>query len=250
MQIDIITIFPSMFKAVLEASVLRIAQEKGLLKLKIHDLRNFTHNKHRQVDDVPYGGGPGMVMKPEPFFEAVESILGSRPEKIKDKARIILLTPQGEKLSQAKADKLAKEQGLVILCGHYEGVDERVREYLVTDEISIGDYVLTGGELPAMVLIETITRLIPGVLGNELSSKRDSFSQGLLEHPHYTRPAVYRGWSVPKVLLSGNHQTIKKWRHKETLIRTQKRRPDLIAKANLTSEDKELLGQLGGEDKA
>lgn len=238
-----------MFKAVLEASVLSIAQKKGLLEIKIHDLRNWTHNKHRQVDDVPYGGGPGMVMKPEPFFEAVESVLGSKIEKVRSKTSIVLLTPQGEKFNQAKAGELAKQQRLLILCGHYEGVDERVREYLATDEISIGDYILTGGEVPAMVLMEATARLIPGVLGNELSPKEESFSEGLLDHPHYTRPPAYRGWSVPKVLLSGDHQAIKEWRRKEALTRTQKRRPDLITEANLTSEDRILLRRLGGEDK-
>ena len=223
MKIDIVTIFPKMFAPVLNESIIKRAQNKGKLKIVIHDLRDYTRDKHRKVDDRPFGGGPGMVFRPEPVFEAVKSIK-------KQKAKIILLTPQGKRLDQRLAKKLSKYKHLILICGHYEGVDERVRKRLVTDEVSIGDYVLTCGELPAMVLVDSVARLLPGALGKDESTHFESFSQGLLEYPQYTRPAVYRKMRVPKVLLSGNHKLIEKWRKNKALETTKKNRPDLLRK--------------------
>lgn len=220
-----------MFDAVLGESILKRAKEKGAVDIIVHDLRNFTSDKHRKVDDRPFGGGPGMVLKPEPIFEAVASIKENMRDK-SIKTRIILLTPQGNKYNQNTAKRLAKFKHLILICGHYEGIDERVREDLVSDEISIGDYVLTCGELPAMVLIDSIVRLLPGVLGNEESMNDESFARGLLEYPQYTRPAEYRGMRVPEVLLSGDHEDINKWRRKQAAKRTAKRRPDLLTKTN------------------
>jgi len=237
MQIDIFTIFPQIFQSPLEQGMLRIAQERGLVKIFIHNLRDFTKDRHKQVDDEPYGGGAGMVMKPEPFFEGVESLAGER-------GPIILLTPQGRILTQKIIKELAQEKRLILLCGRYEGVDERVREYLATDEISIGDYVLSGGEIPALVLVEGVSRLILGVLGEEYSLVEETFSQGLLEYPQYTRPGVYRGFSVPEILLSGDHQKIARWRRERSLERTFRRRPDLLKEAQLTEEDKKFLKKL------
>lgn len=245
MRIDVFTIFPDMFKSPLAEGMLRIAQEKNLVQVTMYDLRDFTDNRHRQVDDEPYGGGVGMVMKPEPFFEGVSSLAPNQNLKaLKKTARIILFTPQGKTLNQSIAKSLAEENHLILLCGRYEGVDERVREYLATDEISIGDYILSGGELPAMVLIEAVSRLVLGVLGDEYSIVEETFANGLLEYPQYTRPATYRGWSVPEVLSSGNHQEIARWRRQRALERTFQQRPNLLKEAKLSAEDREFLKKL------
>ena len=241
MKIDIITIFPDMVRAGLGYSIVKRAQEAGHVTATVHDLRDHTENKHRATDDSPYGGGAGMVMLPGPLFNAVES-LSPAPE-----ARVILLTPQGVTFTQAKARELSEASHLVMLCGHYEGFDERVRQHLATDEISIGDYVLTGGELPALVVADAVTRLLPGVLGNAESAHADTFTDDLLEHPHYTRPVEFRGWRVPDVLLSGHHAEIAKWRRKEQFRRTQARRPDLWAKFVPSKSDQKLLTQLSEE---
>ncbi len=232
MKIDIITIFPKMFAPVLNESILKRAQNKRKLKIAIHDLRDYTRDKHRKVDERPFGGGPGMVFRPEPIFEAVESIKKNSKFEIRN-SKIILLTPQGKSLDQRLAKKLSKCKHLILICGHYEGVDERVRKKLVTDEVSIGDYVLTCGELPAMVLVDALVRLLPGVLGKDESTHFESFSQGLLEYPQYTRPAVYRKMRVPKVLLSGNHKLIEKWRKNKALETTKKNRPDLLERSKI-----------------
>ena len=228
MRIDIISIFPKMFAPVLNESIIKRAQAKRLVKINIHDLRNYTRDKHRKVDDRPFGGGPGMVFRPEPIFRAVESIKSSRSTFKARSLKVILLTPQGKRLDQRLAKRLSRYKHLILICGHYEGIDERVRQKLVTDEISIGDYVLTCGELPAMVLVDSVVRLIPKVLGKDESTHFESFSQGLLEYPQYTRPAVYRGMRVAKILLSGNHRLIAKWRREMTLKVTKKKRPDLL----------------------
>ena len=228
MHIDILTLFPQMFDSPFSTGIFKRAIERKLVSVNIHNIRDYTHDKHHTVDDYPYGGGAGMVLKPEPIFEAVESI---KPES--EEVPIILLTPQGRLFSQQIALELSKHGRLILVCGRYEGVDERVRSYLVNDEISIGDYVLSGGELAAMVVIEAVVRLLPGVLGSEVSPLDDSHVAGLLEYPQYTRPAVYRGWSVPEVLLSGNHAQISKWRHEQAILRTLERRPELLDKANL-----------------
>jgi len=231
MKIDILTLFPGMFDALVSHSMVKRAIDKKLVSIKIHDLRDFTHDRHRTCDDRPYGGGPGMLMKPEPIFEAVTKILGRKNgsgKKISEKTRVIYMTPQGDCFDQAKAKKLATVSRLVFICGHYEGVDQRVIDELVTDEISIGDYILTGGELPAMVVVDSVVRLLKGVLGSEESKEFETFSQNLLEYPQYTRPAIYHGLKVPKVLLSGDHKAIGIWRQKEAVKRTLKKRPDLI----------------------
>ena len=225
MQIDIITIFPKMFAPVLNESIIKRAQAKGLVKINVHDLRDYSQDKHRKVDDRPFGGGPGMVFRPEPIFAAVESI--KRKAKLK-KPKVILLTPQGKRLEQKLAKRLSRSKHLILICGHYEGVDERVRQKLVTDEISIGDYVLTCGELPAMVLIDSLVRLIPKVLGKDESTHFESFSKGLLEYPQYTRPATFRRMGVPQILLSGNHNSIAKWRKEKAVKITRRKRPDLL----------------------
>lgn len=225
MEIDIITIFPKMFAPVLNESIIKRAQNKGLLKIKVHDLRDYTRDKHRKVDDRPFGGGPGMVFRPEPIFRAVESIKAKGKTK---NAKIVLLTPQGKRLDQKLAKKLSRYKHLILICGHYEGIDERVRKNLITEEVSIGDYVLTCGELPAMVLVDSVARLIPRVLGKDESTHFESFTDGLLEYPQYTRPALFRRMAVPKTLLSGNHKLIEKWRKKEALKVTKKKRPDLL----------------------
>ena len=226
MKIDILTLFPGMFDDFLSHSIVKRAIEKKRVAIRAHDLREFTHDRHRTCDDKPFGGGPGMLMKPEPIFEAVEKLLGRR-RKAKG-LRFIYMTPQGEPFTQKKARELSKAGRLVILCGRYEGVDQRVIDKLVTDEISIGDYVLMGGELPAMVVADAVVRLVKGVLGTEASKEIESFSQNLLEYPQYTRPAEYRGLKVPSVLLSGNHKAIELWRQKEAIRRTKSRRPDLL----------------------
>jgi len=240
MRIDVLTLFPEMFAGVFGASILGKARDKGIVSLNTVNFRDFANNKHGTVDDTPYGGGGGMVLKAEPIFGAVEHIAAENNEQTKP-PRIILMCPQGEPLSQRKAHELAEEDHLIFICGHYEGYDERIREHLVTDELSIGDYVLTGGELPAMVVIDTVVRLLPGVLGNEQSAVTDSFSDGLLEYPHYTRPAEFRGWKVPDALLSGHHAEIEKWRRRQSLQRTLERRPELLESAELTAEERKWL---------
>ena len=226
MKIDVLTLFPGMFDSFVSHSITKRAIEKGLVSFRSHDLRRFAHDKHRTCDDKPFGGGPGMLMKADPIFEAVETLF--KKKKFSGKSRFIYMSPQGRCFDQKLARELARCRQLVILCGHYEGVDERAIQRLVTDEISIGDYVLTGGELPAMVLADAVTRLVPGVIGNEASKEFESFSQNLLEYPQYTRPALYRGLQVPEVLLSGNHKEIELWRKKEASKKTLKRRPDLL----------------------
>jgi len=245
MLVDIITIFPGMFQGPFEESILKRAREKGILKINVHNLRDFTTDKHKTVDDYPYGGGAGMVMKPEPIFTAVEHLLDqSRSEKA---PRIILMCPQGEVFNQEKAKELAQEEHLIFLCGHYEGIDERVRDYLVTEEISIGDYVLTGGELPAMVIIDSLARMIPGVVKEEESIQQDSFYTGLLDYPQYTRPAEFRSWPVPEILLSGHHEKVAFWRKKESLRKTWLRRKDLLEKRILSKEEKKMLEEIREE---
>ncbi len=241
MNIQVLSLFPPMFEGVFQHSIMRKAQDKGAVTLGVVDIREFADNK-RQVDDYPFGGGAGMVLKPEPVFNAVESITndGKKP-------RVILMCPQGERFTQKKAEELALEEELVFICGHYEGYDERIREHLVTDEISIGDFVLTGGELAAMTVIDSVVRLLPGVLGNSDSPVRDSFSTGLLEHPHYTRPAIYRDMAVPDVLTSGNHAKIEDWREEQGLKRTLERRPDLLDHVELSDKQKTILARLQAE---
>ena len=245
MQIDILTLFPQMFESPLSAGIFKRAIEHKLVRINIHNIRDYTHDKHHTVDDYAYGGGAGMILKPEPIFEAVESIKSDIcPEERGGELPIILLTPQGRLFSQEIALELSRYSHLTLICGRYEGVDERVREHLVTDEISIGDYVLSGGELAAMVVVDAVVRLLPGVLGSEASPLDDSHSNGLLEYPQYTRPAVYREWSVPEVLLSGNHAQIAKWRREQAIIRTLERRPELLDKANLNLEERRLVNRL------
>lgn len=235
MRIDILTLFPEMFSGPLSQSLLKRAREKGLLKINLVNIRDFTTDKHKTADDTPYGGGPGMVMKAEPIYQAVESL---KPEA---QCRIILMSPAGETLNQKKARELSAAEHLILLCGHYEGVDERVRQNLITDEISIGDFVLTGGELPAMVLIDCLARFIPGVVKESESVAGDSFYYGLLDYPSYTKPEEYQGEAVPEILRSGHHEEIARWRRKEALKRTFINRPDLLAEAELTKEDKKML---------
>ncbi|MBD2862728.1 tRNA (guanosine(37)-N1)-methyltransferase TrmD [Paenibacillus oceani] len=237
MRIEVLTLFPSMFEGVFGSSILGKARDKGIVSLQTVNFRDYANNKHNTVDDYPFGGGGGMVLKAEPIFSAVEELAppgGDRP-------RVILMCPQGETFTQRKAEELSRESHLVFVCGHYEGYDERIREHLITDELSIGDYVLTGGELPAMVVIDSVVRLLPGVLGNELSAVTDSFSTGLLEYPHYTRPAQFREWPVPDVLLSGHHDNIARWRREQSLLRTLRRRPDLLEDADLTPKERAWL---------
>lgn len=242
MQIDILTLFPAMFDGPLTESILKRAQEKRLLSIQLHDIRNYTSDKHRTVDDTPYGGGGGMVMMPGPLIEAVEDVRGPDTS-----VPVILLTPQGRVFTQRVAQELAQHPRLVLICGRYEGVDERVRQTVVTDEISIGDYVLTGGELAAMVVIDAIVRLLPGALGAEGAAESDSYATGLLEGPHYTRPATYRGWEVPAVLRSGHAANIARWRREQALRRTWNRRPELLLTAPLDEEDRFFLGRLAEE---
>lgn len=243
MRIDVLTLFPAMFAGPLEESILKRAQENGLLSVYLHDIRDFAAGKHRITDDYPYGGGSGMVMKPEPIAAALDFVLAQAPKP----PPVLLMCPQGRRFTQEIAKELAGQEHLVFLCGHYEGIDERVRP-LVTDELSIGDFVLTGGELPAMVIIDAVARMIPGVLGAPDSAQEDSFYEGLLDYPQYTRPPEFRGVKVPDVLLSGHHEMIRRWRRKESLRRTLLRRPDLLAKARLTEEDHRLLAEIRQED--
>lgn len=283
MRIDVLTLFPEMFEGVFSASILGKARDKGIVRLNTVNFRDYANNKHNTVDDYPYGGGGGMVLKPEPIFAAVEHLLEQTRETSLEggpqdpapvrtegsdaassslaetdespagaavslsggapRPRIILMCPQGETFSQKKAEELAREEHLVFICGHYEGYDERIREHLVTDELSIGDYVLTGGELPAMVAIDSIVRLLPGVLGNETSAITDSFSTGLLEYPHYTRPVNFRGWEVPEILLSGHHKHIAEWRKRQSLLRTLRKRPELLENYPLTDQERRWLDE-------
>jgi len=245
MQIDILTLFPQMFQGPFSVGIFKRAVDQKLIQVNIHNIRDYTHDKHHTVDDYAYGGGAGMVLKPEPIFEAVESIKSDICLKQGvSELPIILLTPQGRLFCQQIAQELSRHSHLILICGRYEGVDERVREHLVTDEISIGDYVLGGGELAAMVIVDAVVRLLPGVLGSEASPLDDSYTTGLLEYPQYTRPDVYRGWAVPEVLLSGDHAQIAKWRREQAILRTLKRRPELLDKANLCLEEKQLVERL------
>ena len=244
-RFDILTIFPGMFRGPLDESMIRRAVEAGLLTIEVHDIRQYATDRHRTTDDYPFGGGAGMVMKAPPIVEAVEDVC-TRAARAgwPGPPRIIILTPAGRRFTQAVAEELAHWSHLILICGHYEGIDERVHEHVATDEISIGDYILTGGELPAMVLLDAVARLVPGVLGAPASLEEESISSGLLEYPQYTRPAIYRGWTVPEVLLSGNHQAIARWRRAQALERTFRRRPDLLRSARLTRQDGDLLSAL------
>lgn len=243
MEVHIVTLFPDLFASPLKESILGKAIDRGVVDVAVHDLRDHAQDKHRTADDAPYGGGAGMVLKPEPIIRALRAI-----EAEAGPATVVLLTPQGIPFSQALAQRLSKEERLVLLCGRYEGVDERVRLHFTDLEISIGDYVLMGGEIPALVVLDATVRLLPGVVGEERSIQEDSFQTGLLDHPHYTRPAEAEGHKVPEVLLSGNHEAIRRWRRKESLRRTRARRPDLLETATLTDEDVELLAEIEAEE--
>jgi tRNA (guanine37-N1)-methyltransferase len=250
---DVFTLFPEMFQGPLDESILKRAREHGALSVRLHDIRRYATDKHHVTDEPPYGGGGGMVMKVEPIFNAVEAVLGpaevSGGEPRRD-VPVILLTPQGRLFSQEIARELSTHPRVALICGRYEGVDERVRQHLATDELSIGDYVLTGGELAAMVIIDAVTRLLPGVLGDPTAAVEDSHARGLLEGPHYTRPRVFRGWEVPEVLLSGDHAAVARWRREQALRRTLERRPDLLAEADLTPQDRDALARLGEDEVA
>jgi len=263
MKFELITIFPDFFRGPLEYGIVRRARESGLVEINIHDLRSFTKDKHRTVDDRPFGGGEGMVLKPEPVFECIES-LGVAPRAQRQRESVVLLSPQGGLFRQEVAQELAGLERLVLICGRYEGVDERVSEFLADRELSVGDYVLSGGELGAAIIVDAVTRLIPGALGNQASAQQESFtagtatsgdgpcstcaSGGLLDYPHYTRPADYRGFRVPEVLVSGNHEEIRRWRRRRALEKTLRNRPDLLERVALSAEDKEFIAQLEGED--
>jgi len=242
MQFEVFTLLPEVFPPYLESSILQRARQRGLIDVRVHNIRDYTHDRHHTTDDTPYGGGGGMVMKPEPVFEAIESVLGtgndpSQPQPLP----VILLTPQGRVFTQHVAKELSQLPRIALLCGRYEGVDERIRQHLVTDEISVGDYVLTGGELPALLIIDAVARLLPSVLGDPTGAEDDSHSMGLLEYPHYTKPPEFRGWKVPEVLLSGNHARIDQWRREQALERTLTRRPDMLDKAELSERDKKFV---------
>lgn len=244
---DIFTLFPEMFDGPMDESILKRAREQGMLSIQVHDIRCYATDKHHVTDEPPYGGGGGMVMKAEPIFKAVETVLNGSDtgSDIGDgEVPVILVTPQGRPFSQELAHRLAARSRVALICGRYEGVDERVRQHLATDELSIGDYVLTGGELAAMVIVDAVTRLIPGVLGDPTAAVEDSYGQGLLEGPHYTRPRDFRGWQVPDVLLSGDHAAVARWRREQALRRTFERRPDLLSKADLSREDRDFLREL------
>ena len=245
MRIDILALFPEVFQTLFSFGIFQRAVDCKLVSVNVRNIRDYTHDKHHTVDDYAFGGGAGMVLKAEPIFEAVEAVKSDIPfSGGSDDLPIILLTPQGRPFSQRIACELAKCNNLLLICGHYEGVDERVREHLVTDEISVGDYVLSGGELAAMVVVDAVVRLLPGVLGSPDSPLEDSHANGLLEYPQYTRPAVYRDWAVPQVLLSGNHAQIAKWRREQVIQRTLKRRPELLDRANLSLEERQLVSKL------
>lgn len=241
MRVDVITIFPGMIARALDFSIMARAREAGAVEFGVHNPRDWATDRHRMVDDAPYGGGGGMVLKPEPMAACIEAVAGAG-------AAVVLMTPQGEPFDQPMARRLAQPAQMVIICGHYEGLDERVRASLVTHEISIGDFVLTGGELPALVVIDAVVRLLPGVLGNETSSAEDSFERGLLEHPHYTRPPEFRGMRVPEALVEGDHAQVRRWRRKMSLRRTLRRRPDLLARGEFTDEDRELLAEIAADE--
>jgi tRNA (guanine37-N1)-methyltransferase len=264
MQFEVFTLLPEIFPPYLDNSIMKRARERGLIDVRVHNIRDYTHDKHHTTDDTPYGGGGGMVMKPEPVFEAIESVLLKEhqdnvsavegrsivEEQGESNIPIILLTPQGRVFNQSIAKELSQHPRIVLLCGRYEGIDERIREHLVTDEISIGDYVLTGGELPALILIDAISRLLPDVLGDPTGAEDDSHAMGLLEYPHYTRPPEFRGWKVPEELLTGAHAKIDKWRREQALLRTLKKRPDMLEKAELTKADLKFLKSLEYEVKS
>lgn len=243
MQFEIFTLLPEVFPPYLDSSILQRARQRGLVSVNVHNIRDYTHDKHHTTDDTPYGGGGGMVMKVEPVFEAIESVLGlgAHQTQLEPAPSIIMLTPQGRVFTQAVADELSRHERIGLLCGRYEGLDERIREHLVTDEISIGDYVLTGGELPALILIDAVSRLIPGVLGDPDGAADDSHATGLLEYPHYTRPPEFRGWKVPEILLSGDHGKIETWRREQAILRTLARRPDMLEHADLTESERKFL---------
>jgi tRNA (guanine37-N1)-methyltransferase len=248
MQFEVFTLLPEVFPSYLETSILKRARERNLITVNVHNIRDYTHDKHHTTDDTPYGGGGGMVMKPEPVFEAIETVLGiaaplSTPEPASN-IPIILLTPQGRVFNQSIAKELSQYKKIALLCGRYEGIDERIRENLVTDQISIGDYVLTGGEIPALIVIDAVARLLPDVLGDPTGAEDDSHAMGLLEYPHYTRPPEFRGNKVPDVLLSGDHAKIDKWRREQALERTFKKRPDMLERAELTKEDLKFIEKL------
>lgn len=248
MQFEVFTLLPEVFPSYLETSILKRARERNLITVNVHNIRDYTHDKHHTTDDTPYGGGGGMVMKPEPVFEAIETVLGiaappSTPEA-ESHIPIILLTPQGRVFNQSIAKELSQHKKIALLCGRYEGIDERIRENLVTDQISIGDYVLTGGEIPALIVIDAVARLLPDVLGDPTGAEDDSHAMGLLEYPHYTRPPEFRGHKVPDVLLSGDHAKIDKWRREQALERTFKKRPDMLEKADLSEADKKFVKSL------
>lgn len=245
MRFHVLTLFPGAFQGPFADSIIGRAAEKGLISIRLTDIRDYTHDAHGTTDDYQFGGGAGMVLKPEPIFEAAEDVLSAYPPEVRPSIPVVLLSPQGRVLDQAVAESLAHSQAMVLICGHYSGVDERVRQHLATHEISIGDYVLTGGELAAMVLIDVVARLVPGVVGSPESIQEDSITSGLLQHPLYTRPADYRGMLVPEVLRSGNHAEIARWRRQESLRRTLERRPDLLGIASLSAEDLEYLRSLG-----
>ncbi len=238
MQFEVFTLLPEIFPPYLDSSILQRARQRGLIDVRLHNIRDYAHDRHHTTDDLPYGGGGGMVMKPEPIFEAVESILGSPAN-----CPIILLTPQGRVFTHRVAEELSRQERLALICGRYEGVDERIRAHLAGDEISVGDYVLTGGELPALIVIDAVARLLPGVLGDPDGAAHDSHASGLLEYPHYTRPPEYRGWAVPDILLSGDHAAIEKWRHEQSLLRTLENRPDLLEEAKLNEGERKFLNQ-------
>jgi tRNA (guanine37-N1)-methyltransferase len=245
MQFEVFTLLPEVFPSYLETSIIKRARERGLIHVDVHNIRDYTHDKHHMTDDTPYGGGGGMVMKPDPVFEAVETVLGlaspQTPPEPASNIPIILLTPQGRVFNQSIAKELSAHPHIALICGRYEGIDERIREHLVTDEISIGDFVLTGGELPALILIDAIARLLPDVLGDPTGAEDDSHAMGLLEYPHYTRPPEFRGWKAPDILLSGDHAKIDKWRREQALLRTFKKRPDMLEKAELSKSDRKFL---------
>jgi tRNA (guanine37-N1)-methyltransferase len=245
MDIHILTLFPGMFQGPFQESIVKRALDAGCVRIHLRDIREHTTDKHHVVDDYQYGGGPGMVMKPEPVFAAVEGALASYPDETRGRVPVVLLSPQGRLFNQRVAEELSTRPGLVLLCGHYEGVDERVREHLATDEISIGDYVLTGGELAAMAVVDAVVRLLPGAVGNQDSVTTDSLTTGILQHPLYTRPEEFRGWRVPPVLLSGDHAAVDRWRRQQALLRTLHRRPDLLKDADLSPEDMKLLKAQG-----
>ena len=254
MQFEVFTLLPEVFPPYLESSILKRASERNLIHVRVHNIRDYTHDKHHMTDDTPYGGGGGMVMKPEPIFEAIEAVLelntGQTPPEPVSNIPIILLTPQGRVFDQRIAQELSQYPRIALLCGRYEGIDERIREHLVTDEISIGDFVLTGGELPALILIDAIARLLPDVLGDPTGAQDDSHAMGLLEYPHYTRPPEFRGWRAPDILLSGDHAKIEKWRREQALLRTFKKRPDMLEKAELTKKDLKFIESLKLEEKS